>query len=62
MRGRKHLGVRLIFGVAIAAVAFGGGLGLKGVFGPRPVAIPGDNPTWGAATASITLYEFSDYG
>lgn len=62
MSGRRHSGIRLLFAVAIAAVAFGGGLGLKSLFGPRPVVIPGDNPTWGEATAAVTLYEFSDYG
>lgn len=62
MSGRRNRGVRLLFAVAIAAVAFGGGLGLKGLFGPRPVVIQGDNPSLGEATAAITIYEFSDYG
>jgi hypothetical protein len=52
----------LLFAVAIASVAVGGGLGFKGLFGPRPVVIAGDNPTWGEATAPVTIYEFSDYG
>lgn len=62
MRDRKNLGVRLAFAITIAAVTFGGGLGLKGLFGPRPVVILGDNPILGEATAPITIYEFSDYG
>ena len=62
MKSRRNLGVRLGLAVAIAAVAVGGGFGLKSVFGSRPVAISGDNPTLGDADAPITLYEFSDYG
>lgn len=62
MEGRKNLGVRIGLAAAIALVALGGGLGVKGFFGPKPVVISGDNPSLGPPSAPITLYEFSDYG
>jgi hypothetical protein len=62
VKGHKSVGVRLGLAAAIAVVVFGGGLGLKNLFGPQPVVITEDNPTKGSPDALITLYEFSDYG